>query len=49
MSILSDQNIEFITKRINESKIESAEMKEDLIDHFCCAVYVFSIIFYITI
>ena len=38
MSILSDQNITFITKRINESKIESAEMKEDLIDHFCCAV-----------
>ena len=38
MSILSDQNIEFITKRINESKIDSAEMKEDLIDHFCCAV-----------
>lgn len=38
MSILSDQNIEFITKRINDSKIESAEMKEDLIDHFCCAV-----------
>lgn len=38
MSILSDQNVEFITKRINESKIESAEMREDLIDHFCCVI-----------
>jgi hypothetical protein len=38
MSTISDQYIEIITKRINESKIESAEMKEDLIDHFCCAV-----------
>ncbi len=38
MSILSDQNIEFITRRINESKIESVGMIEDLIDHFCCAV-----------
>lgn len=38
MSILSDYNIEFITQKINGSKIESTEMKEDLIDHFCCAI-----------
>jgi len=38
MSILTEQNIEFITQIINRSKIESIEMKEDLIDHFCCAI-----------
>jgi hypothetical protein len=38
MSILSEQNIEFISNKINESKIESFEMREDLIDHFCCAI-----------
>lgn len=38
MSYLSDNNIEFITQIINESKIGSTEMKEDLIDHFCCAI-----------
>jgi hypothetical protein len=38
MSNLTEQNIEFITQIINDSKIESLEMKEDLIDHFCCAI-----------
>ena len=38
MSNLTEQNIEFITQNINGSKITSTEMKEDLIDHFCCAV-----------
>jgi hypothetical protein len=38
MSNLTEQNIEFITQIINSSKIESVEMKEDLIDHFCCAI-----------
>ena len=38
MSNLTDQNIEFITQIINSSNIDSIEMKEDLIDHFCCAV-----------
>lgn len=38
MSNLSEQNIEFITQVIKKSKIESTEMKEDLIDHFCCAI-----------
>ena len=35
---LTEQNIEFITQVINGSNIESVEMKEDLIDHFCCAI-----------
>lgn len=38
MNNLTDENIEFVARIINESKIESAEMKEDLIDHFCCAI-----------
>ncbi len=38
MSNLTDDNIDFITQTINSSMIKSAEMKEDLIDHFCCAI-----------
>jgi hypothetical protein len=38
MSNLTEQNIEFITQTINNSKLKSAEMREDLIDHFCCAI-----------
>jgi len=38
MNNLTDENIEFIAQIINSSKIESIEMKEDLIDHFCCAI-----------
>jgi hypothetical protein len=38
MSNLTEQNIDFITQVINGSNIESVEMKEDLIDHFCCAI-----------
>lgn len=38
MNNLTDQNIEFISNIINNSRIESNEMKEDLIDHFCCAI-----------
>ena len=38
MSNLTDENIEFITRIINGSGIESVEMKEDLIDHFCCII-----------
>ena len=38
MSNLTEQNIEFITQIVKRSKIESLEMKEDLIDHFCCAI-----------
>ena len=38
MSNLTDENIELVARIINETKIESTEMKEDLIDHFCCAI-----------
>lgn len=38
MSNLTDKNVEFITLAINSSKIQSIEMREDLIDHFCCAI-----------
>ena len=38
MSNLTDENIELISQIIKGCKIESAEMKEDLIDHFCCAI-----------
>lgn len=38
MSNLTDQKVEYITRVINSSKIESIEMREDLIDHFCCAI-----------
>ncbi len=38
MNYLSDEHVDFISKRINSSSIKSAAMKEDLIDHFCCAV-----------
>lgn len=38
MSNLSEKNIEFIVNKVNESTIESSEMKDDLIDHFCCAI-----------
>lgn len=38
MSNITDKNIEFITQIINGSKIASEEMKEDLTDHFCCAI-----------
>ena len=38
MSNLTNENIEYIFQIINGCNIESAEMKEDLIDHFCCAI-----------
>ena len=38
MSYLTEQNIELISRKINDSNIESNEMREDLIDHFCCAI-----------
>ena len=38
MKKLSEENIEFITQFVNRSNITSTEMKEDLVDHFCCAV-----------
>ena len=38
MCTLTEQNIDFITQIVNSSNIESVEMREDLIDHFCCAI-----------
>lgn len=38
MSNLTDENIDFITSIVNRSQIRSEELKEDLIDHFCCAI-----------
>ena len=36
MNHLSNDNIDFIIKEISNSSIISSELKEDLIDHFCC-------------
>jgi len=38
MSSLTEKQINYITQTVNESAIQSEAMKEDLIDHFCCAV-----------
>jgi len=38
MKNLTEQNIDFISTIINNSRIKSNEMKDDLIDHFCCAI-----------
>ncbi|MCU4155893.1 hypothetical protein J1N10_07890 [Carboxylicivirga sp. A043] len=38
MRNLTELEIEAITHRINSSNIKSNEMREDLIDHFCCSV-----------
>jgi lysylphosphatidylglycerol synthetase-like protein (DUF2156 family) len=38
MSNLTEDQVEIISQIINGSKIELSEMREDLIDHFCCAI-----------
>ena len=38
MSKLTDEQIEFIEQQVNNSLIDSDELKEDLIDHFCCVI-----------
>ncbi|MBC8006376.1 MAG: hypothetical protein H7X84_12955 [Verrucomicrobia bacterium] len=38
MNNLTEDQVAFISQIINESEIELAEMREDLIDHFCCAI-----------
>jgi hypothetical protein len=38
MRRLTDEQIDFIVDQVNESQIESGELKEDLIDHFCCII-----------
>ena len=38
MSHLTVQDIKFITDEISKSKILSNELRDDLIDHFCCVI-----------
>ena len=38
MSNLTNEQIDFIAKQVNKSNIDSKELKEDLIDHFCCLI-----------
>jgi len=38
MSKLSDNQVEYIEQQVQNSQIESEELKEDLIDHFCCVI-----------
>jgi len=38
MNSLTEKQIDYITQTVNESTIQSKAMKEDLIDHFCCAI-----------
>ena len=38
MNKLTEKQIDYITQAVNESTIQSEAMKEDLIDHFCCAI-----------
>jgi hypothetical protein len=38
MNSLTEKQIDYITQVVNESTIQSEAMKEDLIDHFCCAI-----------
>jgi hypothetical protein len=38
MNNLTEEQIDYITQVVNNSTIQSETMKEDLIDHFCCAV-----------
>jgi hypothetical protein len=38
MSRLTDERIDFIVNQINNSQIDSEELKEDLVDHFCCVI-----------
>jgi len=36
--MISDEQLAFIAKEINKSSISSPEIRDDLIDHFCCLV-----------
>ena len=38
MNNLTEEQIDYIAQVVNNSTIQSETMKEDLIDHFCCAV-----------
>ena len=38
MKRLTDEHIDFIVNEINASRLESRELKEDLVDHFSCII-----------
>lgn len=38
MNHLTDKQVDYIVKVIGSSKITSQDMKEDLVDHLCCAI-----------
>lgn len=38
---INDQQIELIEKEIFNSSLKSKELKDDLLDHFCCAVEIY--------
>ena len=38
---INDKHIELIQDTIDNSSIESQEMRDDLVDHFCCAVEIY--------
>jgi hypothetical protein len=38
MKGLTDEHIDFIVSEINASRLESRELKEDLVDHFSCII-----------
>ena len=38
MSKLTDKQIDFIAEQVNQSQIKTKDLKEDLIDHFCCMI-----------
>lgn len=38
MTKLTDKQVDFIFDQVNKSLIDSEELKEDLIDHFCCII-----------
>ena len=38
MNKLTDEQIDYVVLQVNKSHIDSRELKEDLIDHFCCFI-----------
>jgi hypothetical protein len=38
MNKLTDVQIDYIVNQVNNSQIDSSELKEDLVDHFCCVI-----------
>jgi len=38
MNKLTDEQIDFVVSQVDKSRINSRELKEDLIDHFCCFI-----------